>query len=383
LRLLLVNAHGADASAGGTEKYVGGLASELPRRDVDVKLLAAFPPRNRSSPPPDVVLHRSDWRNDPVRRRKNHVDALISRPTGRLEDAVVSLRPDLVHTNGLVGITTAIWEVCRRLGVPVVHTLHDYYLLCPKVSLMRNETTPCHPHPLLCGLRTRRLERWAGAVSHVIGVSRFVLTKQAGMFDGAAFHVVRHPLEARTVVPPRETLTTLGYIGSLRQTKGVHLLLDALPTFAEMGLVLRIAGDGPMRSQIEALAATNSGLRYDGPVFGAKRDAFFGECDAGIAPSVWLEPGGPPYTVLEWISAGKPVLVSARGGLREAVEVFGGTVAIEPTRQGIVDALHRLLQPDEWQNAVSAARPAQDRSDEERWIHDHQKIYRAAIRGGR
>ena len=40
--------------------------------------------------------------------------------------------PDVVHTHNLTGVSTAIWEVCRRLDLPVFHSLHDYYLLCPR-----------------------------------------------------------------------------------------------------------------------------------------------------------------------------------------------------------------------------------------------------------
>ena len=49
------------------------------------------------------------------------------------------------------------WQAARRQGIPVVHTLHDYWLLCPSTTLTRRDATPCRPSPFLCGARTRRM----------------------------------------------------------------------------------------------------------------------------------------------------------------------------------------------------------------------------------
>ena len=84
--------------------------------------------------------------------------------------------------------------------VPVVHTIHDYYLLCPRVTLTRRDATPCRPSPLLCGFRSHRLARWAPAVSHVIGCSQYVLDVHAHLFPAAELHVLRNPVELPTRV---------------------------------------------------------------------------------------------------------------------------------------------------------------------------------------
>src|SRR5205807_1521843 len=83
-------------------------------------------------------------------------------PGPALRRAIADARPDLVHTNNLPGISSAVWESARQAGVPIVHTLHDYHLLCPRTTLVRRDGAPCRPHPLLCGVRTSRLRRFAG-----------------------------------------------------------------------------------------------------------------------------------------------------------------------------------------------------------------------------
>ncbi|HET7855673.1 MAG TPA: glycosyltransferase, partial [Gaiellaceae bacterium] len=179
-RLLLVNANGADEFAGGAERYVAQLADGIGHRGFEVEVLSAFPsdPRGRRV----TTLHEKDWRTSRSRRIANHLGDVLSVSTRKLQEAVARSRPDVVHTNNLPGFSTAIWRVAERQGVPVVHTLHDYHLLCPRVTLLQPDGTPCSPHPLLCGVRTRRLARWAGAVSHVVAVSNHLLERHAGLF---------------------------------------------------------------------------------------------------------------------------------------------------------------------------------------------------------
>jgi glycosyltransferase involved in cell wall biosynthesis len=383
LKLLQVNAHGADSSVGGTEKHLETLGRELGPRGFEVSLLSGFPGRVPPHFARSVVLHRTHWRDDPLRRLRNHAGDVVANPSRRLLAAVESFRPDLVHTHNLPGITSAIWEVCRRLGVPVVHTLHDYHLLCPRVTLLRRDGEPCRPHPFLCGFRRQRLARWADAVSDVISVSRYLLEQHRGLFPHARTHIVRNPLprESQTKpLPPRERPAVIGYLGALESIKGVDRLLRAIPELNRLGCSVRIAGDGRMRAAVEHAAADSLGLVYEGVVSGAAKEEFFQRCDLGIMPSVWAEPGGPANVMVEWLSAGRPVLVSNRGGLGEAIELFAGAVALEPTVEGIVAAVAPLLDAGAWQRAVRAVRPPSVGGDDvSRWVSDHERIFRSAL----
>ncbi|HEY5807684.1 MAG TPA: glycosyltransferase, partial [Povalibacter sp.] len=44
-------------------------------------------------------------------------------------------RPDLVQTGNLQGFSVSLWRVVRRLNIPLVQMLHDYYLGCPKCTM--------------------------------------------------------------------------------------------------------------------------------------------------------------------------------------------------------------------------------------------------------
>jgi glycosyltransferase involved in cell wall biosynthesis len=382
LRLLLVNSHGTDETVGGTEGYVAKLAAEFADRGFEIRVLSAFPGPSTVPEEHTCYLHRTDWREDPVRRWRNHVDDVVSLPRKGLAGAIDWANPDLVHTHNLPGITTGIWEAARRAGVPVVHTLHDYHLLCPRVTLLRPDGRPCRPSPLLCGLRTKSLGRWGEAVSHVLGVSQYLVDRHAALFPHAERHVIRHPTKAppsRSFRPPRSRLEKIGYIGALARTKGTDQLLAALPGLAELGCTVRIAGEGRLQAEVEEAARHSPVLSYDGYVSDSAKDAFLEDCDAGIIPSVWPEPGGPPWAMLDWLWAGRPVLVAPRGGLAEALEELPGALPVEPTSEGIVAAIAALSDPQAWQRAVAAVHPVSDATDFAHWFDVQEQIYRRAV----
>jgi len=379
MRILVVNAQGADLAGGGSGRYVADLARGLTARGHHVEVLAAFPARTDGAES-TTTLHRTHWREDRVRRTLNHADDLLSLPRRRLQRAASAARPDLVHTCNLTGFGSGVWETARRLGVPVVHTLHDYHLLCPRVSLTRRDGSPCCPHPRFCAARTRRLARWAGAVSDVVAGSEHLWSRIASLFPGARPHIVRLPLVRiadRPLRRPSSPPETVGYIGGLDRVKGVEAVLAAAPQMRVLGLELRIAGDGRLRPAVEA--ATGEGVAYSGPVHDAAKVAFFEQVDLGLVPSTYEEPSGPPYVVLEWLAAGRPVLASTRGGLGEA-GALPGVLPIDPTADSIVAAVRGLLDDRAWSRALAGVVPPGDDGDFDRWLDAHEAVYATATR---
>jgi glycosyltransferase involved in cell wall biosynthesis len=374
MRVLLVSSHGADRTYGGTERYVHDLAEVLTARGHQVDLLSAFPVRDPSGAR-TVALHDADWRDDRIRRYRNHAGDWIAAPWPRVRALLQELRPDLLHTSNLPGISTGIWGQASRLGIPVIHTLHDYHLLCPRTSLIKADGSPCDPSPLLCGLRTRRLAHWAPAVRVAIGVSAHVLDRHQGFFGlQTERRVIQAPLTALTgvVAPAPAGPLTLGYLGALTVSKGVDLLLEAAPTLAEAGLTVRIAGDGPLREAVRAA----SGVKYAGRLEAAEVGSFIQACDLGLITSRWEEPG-LTYVLLEWLAGGRPVLSTRRGGLAEAVAV-GGVASFDGSVEGLVAGVQELRQPQRWR-ALVAALPAGDFDDLDRWGDDHLAAYEAAL----
>lgn len=362
MRILLVNANGADVSAGGAERYTAELAAGLRDRGHDVHLLAAAPARGATVDVPTTVLHETDWRDSLSRRVANRLADLRAEPRPALVRAVTRAAPDVVHTGTLPGITTAVWQVAARADVPVVHTLHDYYLLCARTTLTRRDGSACRSG-MYCSVRTRRLLRHARFVSQLIGVSSHIVGLHRRLLPNADAHVVRHPLEPEATPAPQWPPRTLGYIGRLEREKGLGLLVDAAPALQAEGVSVRVAGDGSLRPDVQ-----RSSIDYVGVVHGDDKRRFLESCDAGVVPSLWLEPGGPPYSLLEWLGAGRPVLVSRRGGLAETPELFSAVEGFEPGAETLIAAVREL-------RAAVPVDPPHPVADRERWLVEHERIY--------
>ena len=295
LRILLVNAHGTPD--GGTETGLAELARALIANGVDVSFLHAFPPADLVAGVPATVLHQEHWRTSRYRRLASHVGDAASWPSDRLEKSIQQHRPDVVHTHNLPGIGTGIWEAARRRGIPVVHTLHDYHLLCPRTTLMRKDSLEaCRPHPLLCGLRARQLGRWTNGLRRVLAVSQHLHQAHGDFFDGVDSGVMRNPIRpsVRPLSAPGPELRSIGYIGALHPNKGVDVLLDALP--GSGATRVGPAHRGPRRSHTGGDQGgsnlARARVRWLCPR--RRQSTTLESCDIGILPSIRREPGEGP-----------------------------------------------------------------------------------------
>jgi glycosyltransferase involved in cell wall biosynthesis len=380
VRVLFVNGHGIDTSVGGTERYVADLERGCRERGIGTAVLSAFPAALDPTAVAVTTRYQTDWRTSRSRRLRNHLGSFDARATPGLHAAILRAEPDVVHTSNLTGFTTGVWGACAQLGVPIVHTLHDYSLLCARTTLLARDGSPCsRSRAGCCDFRARRLGRWAASVGAVVGVSQHILQAHEGFFpDQTPTYVVLHPRPApdpNTDRPVPSRVASLGYLGSLDIVKGVDVLLAAVEPLSQIGVRLRIAGDGRLRRTVEAAAATGL-LDYHGVVSGVEKSRFLAGCSLGAVPSVWAEPGAPPFTALEWLAACRPVICSLRGGLGEAARSLPGMIAVEPTVEALVGACSSLLDPVAWRRALdAAAMPLGRVGDHERWISDHVRVY--------
>ena len=98
-----------------------------------------------------------------------------------------------MHTHNLSGFTSTVWQAVHARGIPLVHTIHDYALLCPGTTMYRRDAN-CSGQCLGCRVLSwpkREHSRWVNAV---VGVSGFALDRhlQGGYFPRAAQYVIQN-----------------------------------------------------------------------------------------------------------------------------------------------------------------------------------------------
>jgi glycosyltransferase involved in cell wall biosynthesis len=313
---------------GGAERVVGAFSEELRRAGLRVQNHGLKPRahhKEESGHPINNIYWPFDGRRRGVAQRTvwHAVDTFGLRTRHVVDDLLNEHRPDIVITHNLRGWGFAPWVVAGERGIPLVHVVHDYGLICNSTTLWRGGVcsgvcAACRPRLYVA----RR--RWPGG--QIVGVSNAVLSEHRARglndFDNA---VVVYPTAAAQMprsVRRRRTdgaPSTIGYLGRLGDAKGIDVLLAAVEGG---GKRLIAAGEGE-RSYVERLKARGRsqvewrGWTDPGP--------FFDAVDVLVVPSVWLEPFG--LIVIEAARAGVPVLIANRPGLVEAARVSGARYA--------------------------------------------------------
>lgn len=154
-------------------------------------------------------------------------------------------------------------------------------------------------------------------------------------------------------------MVQLGYIGRLAHTKGVFEAIEALDILRKAGLediTLTIAGSGPAEADLRGLVK-KLGLEADvvfaGPLFGEQKKRFWQRTDIFIFPT-YRE--GLPYTVLESLASGTPMVTTRVGGIRDVITdgVHGIFVAPHDAK-GVAAALQAIIHDKQRIVMMSAA----------------------------
>jgi glycosyltransferase involved in cell wall biosynthesis len=270
---------------------------------------------------------------------------------GAVKKLLVAERPDVLHTNVIVGLSTSVWTAARAAGVPVVHTLRDYYLLCVRSLLCKADGRICRQLCGPCQFFSACQRPRSKGVGAVVGISRFVLEKhrEMGFFRDAPGHVIHNAVLGESVAPrtkpPGEPLEML-FMGTVEPYKGVDVVLNALAQSSSLPVRLHICGGGAGLKSLQERWAGDARVIFEGVVQGDRKRALIAGADVMVVPSVWFEPFG--RTVIEGYQQGLAVVGSRIGGIPELIEdgVTGRLFEPGDSRQlrGVLEEL--VAQPD-------------------------------------
>ncbi|MPZ22203.1 MAG: glycosyltransferase [Dehalococcoidia bacterium] len=167
--------------------------------------------------------------------------------------------PDLVHIHHLIGLAPEIAPTVRASGKALVVTLHDFWFGCPRIHLWRQKRERCDGPEggLAChrfcdldlGYSQQRYARMMTTIEHadeVVSDSRFVAATYArwGLTAPVTAIAPGAEIAPAQLAPPGEAgPLRLGYVGSLIEEKGAHLLVQAVRGFPESEVVGTSSGD--------------------------------------------------------------------------------------------------------------------------------------------
>ena len=301
-----------------------------------------------SEPVSNIYLPFTEQHSAPMRGLWHAVEDW-RRSTTLVADRIKAFRPDVLHSNNLSGLTTAVWKAASDHGVPIVHTLHDYYLTCPRCSRFSHGSTCTHTC-FSCKILTVSRRTATRQLSAIVGVSQRILDihTELGLFaDTPLRKVIRHASALPPVAPdPKRPadLLTLGFIGRLTEEKGIYNLVKAVGTLPPSAVKLVIAGyaSAEMKERLRALApeARIEFLGFVAP------ETFYRQIDVVVIPPIWEEPG--PIVVADAQAAGRPFLGTRFGGIPEAVARGAVGWLTAPDPHSLAESIRKIMSnPDE------------------------------------
>ena len=300
-----------------------------------------------------------NFRNDTVRQR--------------LASVLDRFAPDVVHFHNLVGLSVTVVDECAARGIPTVMTLHDYWGICFKNTMVKNDGALCMSGGFDClsckvtlvgessapsPVRNSHVLLSLGKVDRFVSPSRYLAERYAANgIPRDRILVMPNGIDLERFKAARRDhdVFTLGFLGYLGTHKGLDVLLRALSLIGDSGEVrLLVAGDGDERSNLEALCQQ---LRLDqvvtfyGQVDHQRIAAIYEQMDVLVVPSVW--PENSPVTITEAMASGIPVIASDIGGISELVE-HGVTGLLAPPRdpRALADLIERLLKDPDLRRAM-------------------------------
>jgi glycogen synthase len=293
---------------------------------------------------------------------------------GRLAELGASFRPDVVHAHGWCAFSAL---GARPAGVPLVVTLHDYGLCCPKKTLLRGGAECAKgrgPRCLSCPGTEQGVAKRAGlglaltatagrlgrGAARFLAVSRHVADRhvQAGL-DPGRIQVVPNFLDLpdAAAVEPGEPGEPGGssvlYVGPDSPHKGRSVLLDAHRRLPAGLARLVLVGGGD-----EGVAA---GVEHAGRLEGAALWHRYQAASVVVVPSVWPEPC--PTVALEAMGWARPLVASRTGGLPDLVADGETGLLVRPgDPEALAGALRQLLEDDGRRDAMARAAGVRARS---------------------
>ncbi len=298
------------------------------------------------------------------------------------------VKPQVVHTNTIVGMTPTIWAAAHERGVPVVHTLRDYHLLCPRTTLLRSDNTDCENPPVPCRVLAGLKLRQTHQVAVITAPSRFVLDRhlQAGGFAAARPVVVPNACEhLPALIPdrPQEGPVRGLYLGQLDDHKGLALLLAALeqvmPRPEAAALCFDFAGSGPAEDRVRDFCRRYPDrAQYHGVVKGQVKFDLLARASFQVVPSVWND--NFPRSILDGFSWGIPVIGTCRGGIPEVIRHEQDGLIIQPEAEALAQAMALYVaDPELRQRHGASARGRAETYTLDHQVNMFQEIYQTLV----
>lgn len=349
---------------GGSETYMFKLGEYLTSVGNEVEYFGMEHPQRCVSNSVGAYTANMDFHNSsPLQKILLSLKTIYSfEARKKIRRVLDSFKPEVVHLNNFnyqltpsVIVEIRKWEKQTKNKVKLVYTAHDYQLICPNHMLYNNDEVcekclyggyasctkgKCvHNSLLKSAIGTLEAFYWNKRriyeqLDCVICCSEFMKAKldTNPIFKNKT--VAMHNFVDRVTAPDVKKGDYVLYFGRLSREKGIYTMLDCDDT------KFVVAGGGPL----EECVKSSDNCEYVGFKSGDELASLIAGARLTVYPSIWYE--NCPFSVMESIMYGTPVVASSIGGIPELIENGKTGLLVNPNDSNALQAGIKKLAED-------------------------------------
>lgn len=327
---------------GGSEKYYFELAELMKSKGHEIAFFSMNNEKNIKTGNREYFVNEIDLNTG---SKLKAFDVIYSKENEKkMTEALEDFKPDVVHINNFQRqLSASIIKAINKKNIPIVFTAHDVQAICPAITMIDNDKNVCEK--CMGGKYLNCIRKKCNKGS--------ILKSVIGSIEGYYYRINKiYTKKINTIITPTEfykaKLIQDGiqekkikaiynfidvnqydiqtsddgyglYFGRLSKEKGIINLIEA---FEKLNVgKLYIAGDGPEKENIIKFIEQKKledRIKLLGFLNSERIKEVICKCRFVVVPSIWYE--NCPYTVLETLAIGKPVIGAKIGGIPELVK---------------------------------------------------------------
>lgn len=358
---------------GGSERYYFDLANLLTSRGHQVIPFSMLYSHNRETPYNKYFVSYLDYNQISLRNILRLGPKIVGKMVYSLESKrqieklIKDTKPDIAHIHMIDHqISPSILDSLKKLGIPMVQTLHEYKLICPNYRLYierkkeicerckggRYYNTVVH-RCLKDSMLGSFLASFAMYVHKMLKVyeknidtfivpSRFARDKMLEFgVDPKKLVFLPYMVDTESFSPNYSHSNYFLYFGRLSKEKGLFTLLHAMKNFRNS--LLYVVGSGELEDELTAFLEQNGmdNVKLMGYKTGEELRSLIREARFVVVPSEWYETFG--LTIVESFACGKPVIGADIGGITELINPETGLLFQPGNSEDLTEKIEYFL----------------------------------------
>ena len=325
---------------GGSEKYYFELAELMKKKGHEVAFFSMEDEKNIKTGDKEYFVKKIDLNTS---SKLKALDVIYSKENEKkMIEAIEDFKPDIVHVNNFQRqLSASIIKATNKKNIPIVFTAHDMQAICPasamlyegricedcikkgyKACIEKNCIKKSKLKSILGVMEAKyyRINKIYKKIDYIIAPSEFIKLQ---LIKGKLEYKKMQTLHNFVINEEDKSNKIIGdyafYFGRLSIEKGILNLIEAIKNIRNGKLI--IAGDGPEKDKIIEFIKENKledRVRLVGYLNQKEIRNYIRNSRFVVVPSIWYE--NCPYSILETMEIGKPIIGSQIGGIPELIE---------------------------------------------------------------